>query len=174
MGAQKGCLVNDRFTATSQTCFPFLYTLASWFNNSTDRAIAMKIITKAEEYIDSEKNILTLHFFWPTKMKIFYAERENPTILKVVIDCCIKQIDLAPAAAQAFRQEYGDHKLPVHEGYDQLCIIYERQGKFEDAIKIAEQAKKQGWNGEYAGHWDDRIARCRKKLNIPIKTKSNS
>lgn len=110
------------------------------------------------------ENVLDLHFFYATKMKMFYKDRENPAALEEAIRCCLKQIELAPLAAEAFRKEFSNHKLPVHEGYDQLCIIYEKQAKYEEAIELAEKAKKQGWNGEYPGHWDDRIERCRKKL----------
>lgn len=165
LGAEKDSLINAHFTATTETAFPFLYTLAGWFNKPNDRTIAMRIITKAEEYASSETNILNLHFFYATKMKMFYKERENPSALEEAIRCCMKQIELAPLAAKAFREEFGDHDLPVHEGYDQLCIIYEKQGKFQDVIRIAEQAKQQGWNGDYVGHWDDRIERCKQKLN---------
>lgn len=156
--------MNERFTATTATVLPFLYTLASWLYKPADRAIAMKIISKADEYVPMEKNILDLHFFYATKMKMSYKARDNPASLEEAIHCCLKQIELAPEAAHAFRVEFHDHKLPVHEGYDQLCIIYEKQGRYEEAIKIAEQAKSQGWNGEYPGHWDDRIERCRKKM----------
>ncbi len=36
----------------------------------------------------------------------------------------------------------------------------EKEGKFEEAIKFSEQAKKQGWSGA----WDGRVERCKKKL----------
>lgn len=161
IGLDKDPLVDPDFSSghMSETIFGFLYNLASWFNTPTDRSLAIKIITEAERYIGTEKDPFRLHFFYPTKMKIYYRERENPAMLEKAIECCIKQIELAPVSLKAFQKKYGD-ELPTHEGYQQLCIIYEKQGMFDDAIKLAEQAASQGW----CGAWDDRIKRCRAKI----------
>lgn len=138
----------------------FLATLAGWFNNPKDRAIAYKIIEKAEEFLPKAKDILDVHFFYPMKMKIYYADREKPESLERAIKSCFAQINIAEKAASAFKKEYKDSVLPLHEGYEQLCIIYEKQGKFEDVIKLAKKAKQQGWGS----NWDSRIERCQKRL----------
>jgi hypothetical protein len=50
--------------------------------------------------------------------------------------------------------------MPEHTGYKQLCIICEKQGFFDEVINIAEQAKAEGWRGD----WDKRIEKAKKKL----------
>jgi hypothetical protein len=135
-----------------------LSSLAGWFDNSRDRNLAHRIIAKAEEYIPITKNILDIHFFYQTKMKIFYSEWDNQASLQEAIDACLKQIELSDKAKEVFVKKY--HLLPRHEGYDQLCIIYEKQKKYNEVIELAKQAKRQDWKGE----WDDRIDRCNKKL----------
>lgn len=140
----------------------FLVCLTGWFDNPRDRQIAHKIIAKAEEYVSSEGDIISVHFFYPAKMRLFYKNRENPADLSIAIDACLKQIEISEKAAAAFLKEYakyGNNQLPRHEGYDQLCVILEKQKKFDEAIKLAEQAKAQGWDGD----WDKRIERCRMK-----------
>jgi hypothetical protein len=137
----------------------FLSSLAGWFDNPRDRCIAHKIILKAEEFVVSENNILDIHFFYPAKMKLFYKNRDDPAALQEAINACVKQIEIAEKAATSFRNEWGDYPLPVHEGYQQLCIILEKQKKIDEAIKLAEQARNQGWRGD----WDRRIERYRKK-----------
>ncbi len=62
LGAEKHSLINTRLTATTDTVFPFLSNLASWFDKPADRTIAKKIIYKAEEYATAEEEILDLHF----------------------------------------------------------------------------------------------------------------
>jgi DNA invertase Pin-like site-specific DNA recombinase len=57
--------------------------------------------------------------------------------------------------------EVASRGLPSHVGYKQLAIILEKRGQFDEAIKVAKQAKSQGWNGD----WDKRIARCESKLD---------
>ena len=141
--------------------------LAAWFNNPRDRNLAHKIMAKAEEYVGSENNILAIHFFYQAKMELFYKERKNPTALMEAIDACLKQIAISEKAAAAFRNEDSSGtQLPMHAGYEQLCIILEKQRKFDEAIKYACLAKKQGWNGE----WDRRVERCKKKLERSLKS----
>jgi len=166
LGAPKDVLVVGELQSSgNDRILSFLSSLAGWFDNPRDRHIAHKIIAKAADYVASENNILDLHFFYPAKMKLFYKERENPSALKEATDACLKQIEISEKAAAAFRKEYGDSQLPAHEGYEQLCIILEKQGKFDEAIKFAEQAKKQGWSGD----WDGRVERCKKKLEKSLK-----
>jgi len=52
--------------------------------------------------------------------------------------------------------------LGVHTGYKQLCIIRESQGNFAEVIRLAGQAKSEGW----AGGWDKRIEKAKKKLGM--------
>ena len=48
---------------------------------------------------------------------------------------------------------------PEHTGYKQLCIIFEKQGKLNEAIEYATQAKSERWGGD----WDSRIEKLKKK-----------
>ncbi len=163
MGASKDILVKGKFEMLSNNSpLSFLTNLTGWFDNPRDRDLAYKIISKAEEFVEMEDDILNLHFFYPTKMKLFYKNRDNDIkSLQISIDSAIKQIEIAEKAAAAFKKDYPISQLPVHEGYSQLCIILEKQGKFYEAIKYAKQAKTQGWNE----NWDSRIARCQKKID---------
>ena len=40
-------------------------------------------------------------------------------------------------------------KLYQHTGYNQLCIIREKQGKWSEVLQLAEQAKTEGWIGDW-------------------------
>ncbi len=162
MGASRDTLIKGKFEMLSNSSpLSFLTSLTGWFDNPRDRNLAHKIISKAEDFVGTEKDILNLHFFYPTKMKLFYKNRDSdPKSLQISIDSALKQIEIAEKAAAEFKKEYPDSPLPAHEGYSQFCIILEKQGKFDEAVKYAKQAKDQGWNGD----WDNRIAKCQKKI----------
>ena len=51
-------------------------------------------------------------------------------------------------------------KLGEHPGYKQLCIIRENQGNFSEVLRLAEQAKSEGWIGD----WDKLIEKAKKNL----------
>lgn len=145
---------------TSQTAAGLLGSLAGWFNNPRDREIAKKIIDKANELAPKGTDVLDHHFALQQTMEIYYREREaSPEALERAIKACRDQIALAPQAAQQFLKEYPEQSLPAHAGYSQLRIILEKQGKFDEAIELCEQAEKQGW----AGNWDKQIETLNKK-----------
>lgn len=161
--------------------------IANLLNRPATRELARKILVAAEQFVGGAP-VLDRHFFYQVVIEANYPDRErDPGALAKAIWACEQQIALAPLAAEEFRhwprhhleqlrQAFGDayvkswaeeHKeelereypLPVHVGYTQLAIILEKQGRYEDAIRLCEQAMQQGW----AGEWERRIARLRRK-----------
>lgn len=153
-------LTEGDITWSSGSDASLLQSLAGWFNNPRDRDLAKKIIDKAYELAPQRTDVLDHHFTLQQKMEIYYREREtNSDALQKAISACREQIALAPQAAQAFLKEYPNQSLPAHMGYSQLRIILEKQGKFDEAITLCEEAKKQGWSG----NWDHQIETLNKK-----------
>lgn len=155
-------LTQGNILSTSQDTTGFLSGLASWFQHSEkDRDIARRILTKAVRSWD-RKNVISLHFAYQGLIEVWYSDREKlPQALDETIKACQAQIQIAPQVARAMKKEYRGRPLPRHVGFQQLTIIYDKQGRYADAIKIAQEAKRQGWNGD----WDKRIERYQKKLN---------
>lgn len=77
----------------------------------------------------------------------------------MAIMSCRAQIEIQDEAAKRWLSEYPGDTLPAHTGYTQLAIILEKENRFEEAISLIEEAKVNGWNGD----WDNRIARLKKK-----------
>lgn len=168
MGYEPGSkpLTQRDITSTSQTAAGLLQALAGWFNNPRDREIAKKIIKKSEELAPAGGNVLDRHFTLSEKIVIYYRERETtPDGLEKATQACRDQIELAPEAIKAFLKEYPWQALPAHQGYRQLRIILEKQGKYDEAIKLCEQAKMQGW----ADDWDKMIDTLNKKKAKAVK-----
>ena len=139
-------LTEGDLSYSSQSSAGLLHCLAGWFNKTGDREIAKKIIAKAYELALEGNNILDLHFTLLQKMEIYYRERDaDPKALHIAIKACEDQIKIAPQAAKQFRKEYP-----------------KKQGKFNDVVQLCQQAKKQGWSG----NWDSRISEARKKMSI--------
>ena len=51
--------------------------------------------------------------------------------------------------------------LPLHTGFQQLAIIYEKQKKYTEMIDLCIRADNEGWNGI----WKKRIEKAKKKLS---------
>ena len=94
-------------------------------------------------------------------IRAHYRERDTRDgALMEAVTACESQIALAPSSAEAFRSEYLDQPLPAHVGYQQLCIILEKQGRFSEASDLVRRARDQGWGGD----WDRRLERLAKKV----------
>lgn len=147
-------LTEGKISSSSQKAAGLLSALAGWLYKSEDRCIAKKIIQKAYEEAIKGSDILDLHFTLQGMLEIYYRDRDTePGALSKAVQACEKQIKIAPQAARGFLNKYPHQSLPSHAGYDQLRIIYKKQGKYQKAISLCEQAKKQGWNGD----WDKKI-----------------
>jgi len=137
----------------------FLSSTALWFNNQEGFSVALKFMDKAQEYSHSDLDILSYHFDCYERIKFYYRWRsEHEGALDASIIACKEQISIAEKSAPACFEKF--KALPHHTGYEQLAIIYEKQGQFEEAIVLCEKGRKQGW----ANDFEKRLARLNKKL----------
>jgi tetratricopeptide (TPR) repeat protein len=150
-------LIKGNIDWTSQSAAGFLNGLAGWPKNEHEY-LSEKIFKKAEELAS---DILDKHFCYSNQIEYYYRKRSNPEMMKKSIVACNNQINISSKARKAFIKDWGKESgLPSHKGYTQLAIIYYKQQKFEEAVKVCEQAQKQGWSGD----WERRISRYMKKL----------
>ena len=161
LGMSSDSLVAGEIESISQTAIGLLSALASWFTGPNDRPIAYKILEKGIDLSKSGGPILDVHFLYSQAIKTYYRDRDKPAYMQKAIDACMQQIKIAPQAAKAFRAEYPrDDFLPDHKGFEQLAIIFEKQMRLKEAIALCQEADSQEW----AGDWDRRIERYRKKI----------
>lgn len=122
--------------------------------------IGNKIITEAEKHITRNINVLDVHFYYQTKIKFYYRNRDTGDNLNKAISACKEQISISEAAKKEFEKDKYLDFIPNHGGYEQLSIILEKQKSYKEAILLCEQALKQGWTND----WEHRINRLTKKL----------
>jgi len=123
--------------------------------------------TKKEEHPLYNKDAFDEHLTTQYQIGESYSQRhEDPDAIEETIRLCLEDIKGAKEAKAAWIRE--DKKLgitktmlPYHYGYKKLCIIYEKQKRFQEAVDLAKEAKRQGWQGD----WDKRIKRCEGKLS---------
>jgi hypothetical protein len=159
-GGAKESLTKGDVSFRSDSAVGFLHNLAGWFGKDEDRYLANRILEKAEELIYHSGNPLDIHFFYQSKIEIFYKDRDKMGGLEKAVFACRQQIGYAPKASKAFKKEYKGGCLPSHRGYKQLAIILEKQKNFSEVIEVCTQAMEQGWLGD----WKKRIERCKKKV----------
>ncbi len=70
-----------------------------------------------------------------------------------------EQHDQAARYAQSEGRAQREFALPRHSGFQQLAIIQEREKRYDEAVATCQEAKRQGWGGD----WDKRLERIAKK-----------
>ena len=137
--------------------------LATFFiSPKSELPLARRILDKALHLGEADHGpILERHLICHNFIRVFYADRtRDPAARDFAVEWCLKQIELAPLAREAFLKEHPYQALPAHTGFHQLAIIREKDKDYDDAIRLSKEATGQGWNGD----WAKRIARCEKKL----------
>lgn len=124
----------------------------------TNKKQSKPTVTEPLIQVSTNSPILDKHFQLSESIPLLYKKREEEGLEKT-IEACREQIDLAPQAKAEFLREYPWQPLPSHRGYEQLAIILDKQNRFDEAIKVCEQAQTEGW----AGDWDKRIDRYKVK-----------
>jgi hypothetical protein len=143
---------------TSETTLDFLSNLSGHFKKDEDRPLGYKILDHAEQVALNSPDVLANHFFYQSAIEMHYRDRSDPAHLGEAVRACRAQIEIAKAAAKAFKKE-SPGNLPEHVGYKQLAIILAGQGLNADVASLARQAKNEGWSGD----WDRRIAESTEK-----------
>ena len=140
-----------------------LSSLATWFlSPADDLPLARRILDEAVRRGEgTSEQILDRHFVYQHMITVYYRDRlRDPSSLTHAIKACESQIALGVRAAEAFLSEFPDQPLPEHVGFKQLAIICEKQKDYSEAIRISDEALRQGWSGD----WQKRIARCNKRM----------
>lgn len=89
-----------------------------------------------------------------------YKQREDPASLNEAIRKFEECLPLMEPAFEGYSMLDRDGLPRFGAPYQQLAIIYEKQGRIPEALAVCEQVMKVGWGGQ----WDKRIARLRRKL----------
>lgn len=154
------------------TCsqYNFLNNIYIWFAYEQDYnlyiKVSIKIYNKMQEYnptnYNDKSDIIGRNIYYLEQIKFHYANRQKDNHLELAIEYCKKQIDISKEVKQAWFIQNGHAlHLPSHIGFKQLAIIYEKQGKYKEALDITKEALLEGWNNDS----QKRIDRLEKKIN---------
>jgi hypothetical protein len=101
------------------------------------------------------------HFVYLQLVEITYKLRADPAMLELCEKYCREQIALFPTYARTLAREIGG--MPQVPMFQRLAIILERQGKFDEAISVCEQAMSYGLEDGTKGGFQGRADKLRRK-----------
>lgn len=137
----------------------FLINLTGWFRKPKDNSIARRIASKAFELAEDIEDI-GASLAWIIRSN-YYARDQVPDAIENVVSACKRYIEIAPLLAKKHIKQYPGLNLGRHEGYNRYTILLEKSKKYTEVIQLCEEAKHQGWEGD----WDKIIERCKNRIN---------
>lgn len=163
LSAQGKPLATGHKPGSFRTAAGFLTALAANLRDETeDRTLAMRVLSKAEERAKTEEDIFGLHLTYQEMIRLHCRWRERyPESVDLLFGVCHKQMAIAPEAAKAFGAQHPQEPLPIHAGFQMMAILLEKQESYGPAIEICKQARFQGWSG----NWTWRIGCLARKLS---------
>jgi hypothetical protein len=113
-------------------------------NYPTD--IVEKIIVKANSLIDEKSDVVDCHFAYMHEINFYKAHIKNsPRHEQRFVQSCLKQIAIADKVKERFKTE-GMERLPHHSGFWDLQDYYEKNGKWQEAYDLSNEAVRV-WGG---------------------------
>ena len=155
-------LTRDQGLVNCATAAALLTVLADRLSEKPeDRALATRVLAKAEERALAEDDILGRHFVYHQMIRLHTKWKDQfAGAADLIFAACDKQIKIAPDAARLLHEMYPARPLPTHLGYLQASALLEQDGAYDPAIQLCKQAQAAGWNG----NWSWRIQRLARKL----------
>lgn len=139
-----------------QTAAEFLGEVSTQFWGD-DLHLAIRMVEKANSLLDLEGEaiaVLGRHFAYNHIIDVYYKTRhDNPANYEALVTACKKQIPIASEAIKAWRTQYPYLEMIGHPGFDHMATVLEQQQDYAAAMRLCEEAKQQGWQGD----WDKRI-----------------
>ncbi len=155
-------LTRDCGLLAVQTAAELLVLMADGLSNRPeDRALASRVLAKAEERAIAGKDLIGLHFTYHQVIRLQLHWKEHfRDASDLAYAACHKQMRVAQEVAEAFHKRFPGKPLPVHLGYLYAAGILEQQEAYPQAIELCKQAEAAGW----AGNWSWRLQRMARRV----------
>lgn len=138
----------------------FLQGIAFNILSKKEYKLAEKLLNKA---LELNPDPVDEHFIYNTAIKLYYKQRDQrPDALEKCKQHCERDIELFPK----FMEAYDDDTPPRIPAFQQLAIILEKEGKYDEAIEVCEKALEYGLKDGTKGGFEGRIEKYRKKLAL--------
>ena len=149
--------------STSQTQQSYLQGVGSTAVSEKDYDFAERILLKALDAKGGSPS--DRHFVYNSLIDLYYKQRDerDDAIEKCIVHCS-EDIASIDAFLSGWEQEHGG-PLPRIPSFKRLAIIYEKQGKYDAALDVCEQALQRGLEDGTKGGFEGRKQRILKKMD---------
>lgn len=147
------------------TKLKYLTATLGWTVYKKNFTLSNKIIDAGKELIHGDVNALDVHYFCEQAASCYYKQRKfRPDAVDLTMYFCLRDIELFPEYAKLMQSQY-DYVPPKIMTFQQLAILYEKQGQYQKAIEICDLAMSYGLEDTTQGGYPARVEKLQRKLN---------
>lgn len=141
----------------------FISNKIQWSVYDKNYLLTDKLISYIEEKQPAKDDLSLWHFYWQELAEYYYKLRDiKGDAIELSINYCLKDIENYPYYIKKISKK--GEVLPFIKTFYRLMIIYEKQGRYEEAIKYCEMAINYGLEDNTKGGYKARLERLKKKL----------
>lgn len=156
--------LDQSIRATSQTQQGYLKGVGSQAVTAKDYAFAEQVLLRALEAEDD--NPTDRHFVYNSLIDLYYKQRdERNDAINNCIAYCKEDIEMIDEFIGAWKREHNTENLPKIPSFKRLTIIYKKQGNYQDALSVCDQALAHGLDDGTKGGFEGRKERLQEKMN---------
>lgn len=150
-------MLDQSVVDTSQAAQDYLKGVGATAASEKHYDFAEWALLSALEFEDGSAT--STHFIYTELIDVYYKQRDDRgDAIEKCVEYCKRDIEIAGD----FVDEFG--AVPRIPSFKRLAIIYEQQGKHQEALDVCEQALKMGTTDGTKGGFEARKERIRKKM----------
>lgn len=154
--------IEGDFSNPRATKLAYLHGQISWAIADHNYALAEKIIEYCDRIYETS-NPVDKHFYLMSAGDCYYRQRESRQgALELAEQYYMKDVMLFPQYKKPLLDEIGN--MPRIPSFQQLAILYEKAGRYQEAIDICKQALDYGLRDNTKSGFSGRIEKIQKKM----------
>lgn len=161
---QNASLTEGTIDGSSLTRLGFFIGMLTWADKDKQYSLCDKIIAFSDR-IYKKEDVVDQHFYLQTTAEVYYSQRD---IRQNAKDLCEKyallDVELFPKYRKPLEKEL--KCLPRIKTFQRLIIMYEKDQRYDDAIKICKLALRYGINDNTKDGFKGRIEKIEKKAAL--------
>ena len=152
--------IEGKIISSTETPLQYLSSNVRFAMQEKNFAFADKLIQYCEKCGGSP---VEMHFFYLAAHQCYYKQRDiRADAIDRCKEYCRKDIALFPSYSGDLLKEFD--KLPQCPAFQQLSIIYDKEGNYQAAINVCKLALSYGLDDGTKGGFEGRLQKLEKKL----------
>ena len=138
--------------------------MIGWAVKEKNYSLAEKLIQAGEMEAVNDENVVNAHFFYQETAECYYKQRDiRPDAIARTEAFCLNDLTILPDYLPKLR--LSDGSFPRIVTIQRLVVLYEKEGRIQEAIDLCNLAIRYGLTDNTKGGYPAKLEKLKKKLS---------